>query len=70
MAKKKKFSVYFSKEYIVVAEDDDQAILKAQQHLNISMDKFKEFKIDTAELDKEYEKLCGRPKLTDGVDIK
>ena len=69
MAKKKKFSVYFKKEYIVVAEDDDQAILKTQQHLNIPMEKFKEFNIETTKLDMKYERLCGR-KLYDGVDIK
>ena len=70
MSKKKKFSVYFSKEYFVVAEDEDQALLKTQQHLNSPKDKFKEFKHDVSELDMEHEKICGRPKLTDGVDIK
>jgi len=69
MAKKRKFSVHISKEYIVVAEDDDQAILKTQQHLNIPMEKFEEFNIETAGVDMQYEKLCGR-KLYDGVDIK
>ena len=69
MAKKRKFSVHITKEYFVVAEDDDQAILKTQQHLNIPMEKFKEFNIDTTKLDIKYERLCGR-KLYDGVDIK
>jgi len=70
MAKKKKFAVYFSKEYFVVAEDEDQALLKTQQFLNVPMELFKEFKHEVGALDMEYEKLCGRPKLTDGVDIK
>lgn len=69
MAKKKKFSVHFNKEYIVVAEDDDQAILKTQQHLNIPMEKFKEFNIETIGLDMDYERMCNRG-LYDGVDIK
>ena len=69
MSKKKKFSVHFTKEYIVVAEDDNQAILKTQQHLNIPMEKFKEFNIETAGIDMQYERLCGR-NLYDGVDIK
>ena len=69
MGKKKKFSVCFSKEFIVVAEDIDQAILKTQQHINTPMDIFKEFELETAELDMKHEKLIGR-KLYDGVDIK
>lgn len=69
MGKKKKFSVYFSKEYCVVAEDEDQANLKTQQYINTPMEKFKEFRIETTELDMKYEKLCGR-NLYDGVDIK
>ena len=69
MGKKKKFSVYISKEYCVVAEDGDQANLKVQQHINTPMEIFKEFKIETAELDMEYERLCGR-NLYDGIDIK
>ena len=69
MGKKKKFVVDISKEYCVVAEDEDQALLKVQQYLNIPMKLFKEFNHDVGTLDMGYEKMCGRPKLTDGVDI-
>ena len=69
MGKKRKFSVSFSKEYCVVAEDGDQALLKTQQFLNIPMNLFKTLNLDVVKLDMDYEKLCGR-KLYDGVDIK
>lgn len=64
MGKKEQFSVSFCKEYIVVAEDLDQAILKTQQYLNIPMEKFKEFKLETAKIDRDKSE-----KLYDGVDI-
>lgn len=69
MSKKVKFSVHFHKEYIVVAEDYDQAILKTQQFLNIPMNLFKTLNVDATKLDMDYEKLCERT-LYDGVDIK
>lgn len=65
MGKKEQFSVHFCKEYIVVAEDYDQAILKTQQYLNIPMELFKEFKIETVKIDKDKSE-----RLYDGVDIK
>lgn len=69
MGKKRKFSVSFSKEYIIVAEDGDQALLKTQQFLNIPMNLFKTLNLNVVKLDMDHEKLCGR-KLYDGVDIK
>ena len=69
MPKKAKYSVHFSKEYIIVAEDHDQAVLKTQQFLNIPMKIFRELNLETTEIDMEYERICGR-KLYDGVDIK
>ncbi len=64
MGKKEQFSVHFCKEYIVVAEDYDQAILKTQQYLNIPMELFKEFKLETVKIDRDKSE-----KLYDGVDI-
>lgn len=65
MGKREHFSVHFCKEYIVIAKDYDQAILKTQQYLNIPMEKFKEFNIDTIKIDRDKSE-----KLYDGVDIK
>ena len=69
MVKKKKFSVWIAREFTTVAEDEDQANLKTQQFLNIPIEEFKKFKIETAEIDLDFEKLCGR-KLYDEVDFR
>jgi len=65
MAKKKKLSVWIAREFTVVAEDYDQAILKVQQYLNLSGDEMRKFAIETAEIDMDKGE-----KLYDGVDFR
>jgi len=57
--------VWIAREFILVAEDYDQAILKVQNYLSLSGEEMKKFAIETAEIDRDKGE-----KLYDGVDIK